>query len=216
MPSRGQGYPEGRTLTHGRVDLYPATVFLDYLLRDRKAKARTLGTLRAEERLEDRGDLVFGNPASRIGYGYDIYIRWKRHRRYLHPPPFGCRLYGIGYDIEEGPLHANGIDGNGKIIGAKGAVPYIENLPSEAIARFREQVEIIDMIGTTALDEVLAKVGELANAPKDPFGDPIIVEFVEREKSSQMTSLEGKIALHKDLIVDPYLEVREMSLEAVQ
>jgi tetrahydromethanopterin S-methyltransferase subunit A len=111
-------------------------------------------------------------------------------------------------------LHANGIDDNGKIIGAKGAVPFIENLPPEAIARFREQVEIIDMIGVTTIDDILMKVEELGSQPKEPVGEPIIIEFVEREKGSQMTSLEGKIALHKDLIVDPYLEVEEMALEA--
>lgn len=111
-------------------------------------------------------------------------------------------------------LHANGIDGNGRIIGAKGAVPYIENLPPEAIARFREQVEIIDMIGITNHDEIVTKVEELASRPREPIGEPIIIEFVEREKGSQMTSFEGKIALHKDLVVDPYLEVEELTLEA--
>lgn len=111
-------------------------------------------------------------------------------------------------------LHANGIDDSGRIIGAKGAVPYIENLPQEAIARFREQVEIVDLIGTTSLDEILAKIDDLAAQPKKSFGEPIIVEFVERQKGSQMTSLAGKMALHKDLVVDPYLEVGEMTLEA--
>ena len=111
-------------------------------------------------------------------------------------------------------LHANGIGENGRIIGARGAVPYIENLPPEAIARFREQVEIIDMIGTTSLYYILAKVEELASRPKQPIGEPVIVEFVEREKGSQMTSFEGKIALHKDLVVDPYLEVDQLTLEA--
>lgn len=111
-------------------------------------------------------------------------------------------------------LHENGIDDNGRIIGAKGAVPYIENLPAEAIARFREQVEIIDMIGIMSVDEILAKVKELASSPKEAFGEPYLVEFVEREKSSQMISLAGKVALHKNLLVDPYLEVEEMPAEA--
>jgi len=107
-------------------------------------------------------------------------------------------------------LHENGIDDNGRIIGAKGAVPYIENLPAEAIARFREQVEIIDMIGVTSAHEILAKVKQLAYSPKETFGEPYLVEFVEREKTSQMVSLSGKLALHKDLIVDPYLEIEQM------
>jgi len=111
-------------------------------------------------------------------------------------------------------LHANGIDENGRIIHARGAVPYIENVPPEAIARFREQVEIIDMIDITDRSEIMAKIDELAAKKKPAFGEPIIVEFVEREKSSQMKSLSGKIRLHKDLLVDPYLEIDEMEVNA--
>ena len=109
-------------------------------------------------------------------------------------------------------LHANGIDENGRIINARGAVPYIENVPMEAIARFQEQVEIIDMIDRTDKSLILAKIDELAAVKKPVIGEPIIVEFVEREKTSQMKSLSGKISMHKDLLVDPYLEVDEMEV----
>src|SRR5512136_675959 len=44
-------------------------------------------------------------------------------------------------------LHGNGIDSNGRIIGSPGAIPFIQNLSVEAINRFRDQVEILDMIG---------------------------------------------------------------------
>lgn len=111
-------------------------------------------------------------------------------------------------------LRSNGIDDNGKIIGATGAVPYIENVPAEAIARFREQVEIIDMIGVADKAEIIGKIKELAGRKKDKFGEPIIVEFVEREKTSKMVSLTGKISFHKDILVDPYLEVEDMPQEA--
>ncbi len=107
-------------------------------------------------------------------------------------------------------LHANGIDGDGRIIGANGAVPYIENITPEAIARFREQVELIDMIGVSEIAAILEKADELASVRKGPVGEPIIMEFAEREKSVQMKSLSGKISLHKDLLVDPYLEVADM------
>ena len=107
-------------------------------------------------------------------------------------------------------LHANGIDENGRIINARGAVPYIENVPPEAIARFQEQVELIDMIGITDKSEILARIDELAALKKPAFGEPIVVQFVEREKTSQMKSLSGKISMHKDLLVDPYLDVEEM------
>jgi len=110
-------------------------------------------------------------------------------------------------------LHANGIDDNGRIIGAQGAVPFIENLPIEAIARFRGQVEIIEMMGESDIEIIMHKVRELSSQVKEPFGEPYIVEFVEREKSAQMVALSGKVSMHKDLLVDPYLEIAEMIQE---
>jgi len=107
-------------------------------------------------------------------------------------------------------IHANGIDADGRIIGATGAVPYIENITSEAIARFRAQVEITDMIGISDYAILLEKINELNSVRKEPAGEPIIMEFTEREKTVRMKSLSGKISLHKDLLVDPYLEVGEM------
>ena len=111
-------------------------------------------------------------------------------------------------------LHANGIDDNGRIIDARGAVPYMENVPAEAITRFREQVELVDMIDITDENQILKKIDELAAMKKPVFGDPIVVEFEEREKTSQMKSLSGKISLHKDLLIDPYLDVEEMEVIA--
>lgn len=110
-------------------------------------------------------------------------------------------------------LHSNGIDGNGRIIGATGAVPYIENITADAIARFREQVELVDMIGIAETSVIAEKVRELSTRRKVPIGEPIIMEFAERKKSTQMKSLSGKVSLHKDLLVDPYLEVRAMEAD---
>ncbi len=110
-------------------------------------------------------------------------------------------------------LHANGIDDNGRIIGATGAVPYIENITQEAIARFREQVELVDMIGNADATEVIKKAAELAARRKEPVGEPIIMEFAERKATDRMRSLSGKVSLHKDLLVDPYLDVEPMEAE---
>lgn len=111
-------------------------------------------------------------------------------------------------------LHMNGIGDNGRIVGANGAVPYIENISAEAIDRFREQVELIDMIGISDIKIILKKIIDLEAVRKEPIGEPIIMEFVEREKASQMKSLSGKVSIHKDLLVDPYLDVKEMTQEA--
>ena len=44
-------------------------------------------------------------------------------------------------------LYRNGIDEKGRIIGSSGAIPFIQNLPPEAINRFRKQVQVLDFIG---------------------------------------------------------------------
>jgi len=45
-------------------------------------------------------------------------------------------------------FHKGGIDADGRIIGAVGAIPFIQNLDADAIARFQEQiVEVVDLIG---------------------------------------------------------------------
>ncbi len=46
-------------------------------------------------------------------------------------------------------LMKNGIDEKRKIIGAKGAMPYLKNAADDEIEMFKKQVEIIDLIGVT-------------------------------------------------------------------
>lgn len=44
-------------------------------------------------------------------------------------------------------LHENGVNPDEmKIIGSKGAIPYIDNLTEESVQRFRDQVDIIDLV----------------------------------------------------------------------
>ena len=54
-------------------------------------------------------------------------------------------------------LHQNGISKN-RIVGAKGAIPYIENLSEEAVKRFMDQIECIDMINIENIDEISQKI----------------------------------------------------------
>jgi tetrahydromethanopterin S-methyltransferase subunit A len=76
-------------------------------------------------------------------------------------------------------LHKNGIDPEShKIINTTAAIPFIENLPIEAVERFRKQVEVIDMIGTEDYGVLNAKIKELKE--KDPGAyeeDPMVVKM---------------------------------------
>jgi tetrahydromethanopterin S-methyltransferase subunit A len=70
-------------------------------------------------------------------------------------------------------LHKNGIDPQGRILGSRGAIPFIQNLPPEAISRFQEQVELIDCIGLVDVEEIEALV---ARHKREPFaGEPFLV-----------------------------------------
>jgi tetrahydromethanopterin S-methyltransferase subunit A len=77
-------------------------------------------------------------------------------------------------------LHKNGVDSEThKVIGTKGAIPFIENIPEAAVARWRDQiVEVIDMMGVEDYGQINAKVKELQ--AKDPGAypeDPMIVKM---------------------------------------
>ncbi len=74
----------------------------------------------------------------------------------------------------------DGIDKEGKIIGAKGAIPFIQNLTPESIERIRAQVEPIMMMDTEDMGAIAGKVRELAS--KDPGAldvEPMIIEIKE-------------------------------------
>ncbi|MBP2030753.1 tetrahydromethanopterin S-methyltransferase subunit A [Methanohalophilus levihalophilus] len=76
-------------------------------------------------------------------------------------------------------LHKNGISEN-RIVGASGAIPYVENLTDDAVKRYQEQIECIDLIGTEDMGQITAKIKEAA--AKDPGAfdaDAMVLEVGE-------------------------------------
>ena len=74
----------------------------------------------------------------------------------------------------------NGIDKEGRIIGAKGAIPFIQNLTEESIQRVRDQVQTTNMIDTEDMGAISAKIKELI--AKDPGAldvEPMRIEIKE-------------------------------------
>ena len=70
-----------------------------------------------------------------------------------------------GQSIEA--LHANGVDPDKRsIVNAKGAIPYIENIPDEGIERFQQQLEIVSIIDKEDAPSIQAKIKECIE--KDP------------------------------------------------
>ena len=97
-------------------------------------------------------------------------------------------------------LHANGVAG-GKIVEAKGAIPFIENLDDAAIKRFQDQVELVDIMESEDVGVIKAKISELQG--KDPGAfpeDPMIIQVKEaggagEEMTGDVRPMSGELAL---------------------
>ena len=64
-------------------------------------------------------------------------------------------------------LHQNGVDSEKRnIIGATGAIPYVENVPDEGIERFQSQIEIVSMIDVEDYSAIQSKIKKCIE--KDP------------------------------------------------
>lgn len=100
-------------------------------------------------------------------------------------------------------LYENGIDSEKKsIIGSPGAIPFVENLPVEAVERFQEQVSIISMINNENIDEISARINEcIDNDPGAYDGEAFIVEFNESEEEEE-TNNESDITVSSSASVD--------------
>lgn len=73
-----------------------------------------------------------------------------------------------------------GVDQEGRIVGAVGAIPFIQNLNEEAIERYQEQVETINIIDTEDIGTITSKIKECIS--KDPGAldvEPMVVEISE-------------------------------------
>ncbi|MCP1663012.1 MULTISPECIES: tetrahydromethanopterin S-methyltransferase subunit A [Methanocalculus] len=98
-------------------------------------------------------------------------------------------------------LHKGGVAG-GKIVGAEGAIPFIENLDDAAITRFQEQVEYVDIMESEDLGEIKAKIAELTGRDPGAFGaDPMVIEVKEAggagadDTGGEAKPLSGEVAL---------------------
>jgi len=59
-------------------------------------------------------------------------------------------------------LAENGVDENGRVVGSPGKRPILRNVSIPEIQAFREQVQVIDMIGCESPDEISVRIEELS------------------------------------------------------
>jgi tetrahydromethanopterin S-methyltransferase subunit A len=96
-------------------------------------------------------------------------------------------------------LHKSGVK-EGRVVGAEGAIPFIENLNDAAIKRFQEQIEIVNIMESEDLGAIKAKINELKGRDPGAFAaDAIVVEVKEaaggEEAAGEARPLSGEMAL---------------------
>ncbi|MDR3290604.1 MAG: tetrahydromethanopterin S-methyltransferase subunit A [Methanobrevibacter sp.] len=83
-----------------------------------------------------------------------------------------------GQSIEA--LHQNGVDPEKRsIVGATGAIPYVENIPDDGIERFQKQVEIINLVDVEDAAQIEAKVKECIEKDPGAFEEEAILISVD-------------------------------------
>jgi tetrahydromethanopterin S-methyltransferase subunit A len=82
-------------------------------------------------------------------------------------------------------LHKYGLK-EGRIVNAKGAIPFIENLDDAAVKRFQEQVQTIYMIDVEDEAKITAAIKDcIAKDPGAFAADPMLLTIKERDLGSE-------------------------------
>ncbi|KZX11649.1 tetrahydromethanopterin S-methyltransferase subunit A [Methanobrevibacter filiformis] len=77
-------------------------------------------------------------------------------------------------------LHQNGVDPDKRsIVGATGAIPYVENIPDEGIERFQQQLEIVNLIDVEDAAAIESKVKECIEKDPGAFEEEALVISVD-------------------------------------
>ena len=98
-------------------------------------------------------------------------------------------------------LHKNGIDEQGRIIGSKGAIPFIQNLPPEAIRRFQCQVGLIDCIGLEDREKIEELVSSY-NLAAEPYPEEPFLVVKRKAALQEILMGEGDLFFGADVFMD--------------
>ncbi|MFW9907758.1 MAG: tetrahydromethanopterin S-methyltransferase subunit A [Candidatus Thorarchaeota archaeon] len=94
-------------------------------------------------------------------------------------------------------LYSNGVDTETRrIIDASGAIPYIENVPADAVERFRKQVEFINMMNNSDPQAIAARVDALneRNPGRYPE-DAIWIDFKGDDRKRTPAALTADVSI---------------------
>jgi len=99
-------------------------------------------------------------------------------------------------------IHAHGIDEKGRIIGSKGAIPFIENISEEAVRRFQQQVVLIDEIGLINPKEILKLVNKYKNKGETYQDEPLVLCSSKKRRTALAIPTTGDIIISEEFAMD--------------
>lgn len=110
-------------------------------------------------------------------------------------------------------LFEQGLDAQGRILGARGKRPVLKNVSVEQVAAFREQVRLVARIGVQDEATILREVAACAAEAPGPFGgapaDRVITTIDAREPARLTQDPSGYLVVYPDrrrarLVVEHY------------
>ncbi|AKB24548.1 Tetrahydromethanopterin S-methyltransferase subunit A 1 [Methanosarcina sp. MTP4] len=99
-------------------------------------------------------------------------------------------------------IHAGGIDEQGRIIRSEGAIPFIENVPGEAVERFQQQVIMLDRIGLNDTEEIRKIVDEYRNKNEAYPEEPLVVCSPKKKQCSLAVPVNGDVIISEEFVMD--------------
>ena len=100
-------------------------------------------------------------------------------------------------------LHENGVDPEKRsILGATGAIPYVENVPDEGIERFQQQLELVDLIDVEDPASIQSKVKECIEKDPGAFEEEAMVIEISEEGGEEEEGEEVKPVAPETALID--------------
>lgn len=99
-------------------------------------------------------------------------------------------------------IHKHGIDEKGRIIGSKGAIPFIENIPEAAVRRFQQQVVLLDRIGLVDSKEILKIVNKYKDRGEPYHEEPLVVCAPKKRRPALTVPGTGDIIISEEFVMD--------------
>ena len=100
-------------------------------------------------------------------------------------------------------LYENGADPDKKkIIGATGAIPFVENIPLDGIERFQNQLEIVDLIDTEDIGTIQSKINECVEKDPGAFEEEAMVISVDEDGDDEDDGEEMKVVSAETALIE--------------